>query len=419
MVKRYVFTSRVALLFLIWLSAYPSLAQKVIPVDTSHAQVLRIDPSNAFGGTAKEVLEDIEYIPLETTKESLFGQIDRLEVTDEHFVILDKSTNSILFFDRRGRYKHKIYGGNPNMDKSCRILSFAVNNLTKELVYPSWKNKEFKYMVFDFQGKKVREIPRNVNLFYDYKFIGKNEVVVSQNYQEAKEGESATKFMVNFYKDLQDNYANIFPYQSGDMALDQDYFTIHKNFTYGGSDTAFLFTKPQDYNVYKITPKTASLLYKYILPAQNSLPKGFLTDSVFKDKRLKLIQKGNVYFNLQYCYLMAPNLIFHLSMWDGGTKEDDFIYNLKSGQLFAYNHISTDETAFFLPLSGDRKVTVGFAASDGEHLFTELSSREMFRAQEEHKDKNIKYNPILQQYFSKGTERDNPVILQLRLKDKL
>lgn len=82
--------------------------QKVIPIDTSNVQILRIDPSNATGGNASEIFESIKYIPLQTTKESLFGKIGQLEITDQYFIILDQSTNSILFFNKDGTYHHKI-----------------------------------------------------------------------------------------------------------------------------------------------------------------------------------------------------------------------------------------------------------------------------------------------------------------------
>ncbi|MEO8399854.1 MAG: hypothetical protein ABI550_08590, partial [Ignavibacteriaceae bacterium] len=36
---------------------------------------LRIDPAQAYGGSLASVFSSIEYIPLETTKESLFGDV--------------------------------------------------------------------------------------------------------------------------------------------------------------------------------------------------------------------------------------------------------------------------------------------------------------------------------------------------------
>jgi hypothetical protein len=55
----------------------------------SFAQVkhtLRIDPDNARGGTTGEIIDSIKFIPLETKKESVFGVIEQMEVTDSLFI---------------------------------------------------------------------------------------------------------------------------------------------------------------------------------------------------------------------------------------------------------------------------------------------------------------------------------------------
>src|SRR3569833_2319900 len=76
-------------------------------MQTMHAQQvekLRIDPSQAYGGKVSEYFEQVNYIPLETTKESLFGDINQLAITDSSFVITDMDTRAVLFFTRKGRY---------------------------------------------------------------------------------------------------------------------------------------------------------------------------------------------------------------------------------------------------------------------------------------------------------------------------
>lgn len=62
---------------------------------------IRINPGQAYGGTMQEYFDSIEYIPLETTQESLFGDISQLLVTDTGFVINDSDTKTILFFRLR------------------------------------------------------------------------------------------------------------------------------------------------------------------------------------------------------------------------------------------------------------------------------------------------------------------------------
>lgn len=87
-----------SIIFYLLISCAGISAQHIIPIDTSNVKTLRVDPDNAFGASASEAFQSATYIPLETTKESTFGKIDKLEITDEYFIVLDENTNSILFF---------------------------------------------------------------------------------------------------------------------------------------------------------------------------------------------------------------------------------------------------------------------------------------------------------------------------------
>jgi hypothetical protein len=62
---------------------------------------------------------------------------------------------------------------------------------------------------------------------------------------------------------------------------------------------------------------------------------------------------------------------------------------------------------------------VGLASRDGTFVYTSLSSLCLFKANEENKDNNVKLPVGLAVYFTKGSTKDNPVILQLTLKDGL
>ena len=73
----------------------------VIASSTAYNQVLkiRVNPQQAFGGPASEYFDTIEYIPLETTKESLFGYPGQLILTESTIVVADPDTRCILFFN--------------------------------------------------------------------------------------------------------------------------------------------------------------------------------------------------------------------------------------------------------------------------------------------------------------------------------
>ncbi|TCD00921.1 6-bladed beta-propeller [Pedobacter psychroterrae] len=414
--------SRLIFFGLLYTLPLPILAQRVIPIDTSMVVELRIDPANSYGGSASEVFESAEYIPLETTRESIFGSIDQMEVTDQYFIILDKNTNSILLFTKEGKYHAKVAGGSINANRENAIYSFNVNKWKKEIVYYKGSRTGSKYIIYDFNGKKLKEEPFDYKkdpYLSDYEFIGPDEVVSSLGYNIDTSRVKA-RYLVEYVKDFKKKYAAAYPYDVQEYKYAEDNYPSYPTFTNAGNDTSFLYTKPGEYNIYKVTPNTVRQLFKILLPMFSSLPAGYVRDSAFRDNRRKFIENNkNIIYMLNHCYLLEDNLVFKAHTWNGNDRQSNLLYNLKSGMLFSYDNILTDDKTFFLPIHEAVRVVRGFLASDGKQVYCQFSSVEMFRAWEQNKDKKPVYNEVLKHYFSKGSDRDNPVLLRIKFKNQL
>lgn len=407
---------------LLYTLSLPILAQRVIPIDTSMVVELRVDPANSYGGSASEVFESADYIPLETTRESTFGRIDQMEVTDQYFIILDKNTNSILLFTKEGKYHAKIAGGSVNANRDNAIYSFNVNKWKKEIVYYKGSRTGSKYIIYDFNGKKLKEEPFDYKkdpYLSDYEFIGPDEVVSSLGYN-IDTPRVKTRYLVEYVKGFRKKYATSFSYDVEEYKYAEDNFPSYPTFTIAGNDTSFLYTKPGEYDIYKITPNTVCQQFKVLLPMFSSLPAGYGKDSVFHVNRRKFIENNkNIIYMLNHCYLLGDNLALKAHSWNGNNKQSNLIYNLKSGMLISYDDILTDEKSFFLPIHEIVRTVRGFLASDGQQVYCQFSSVEMFRARHQNTDKKPAYSEVLKQYFSKGSDRDNPVLLKIKFKDQL
>ncbi|TDQ08513.1 6-bladed beta-propeller [Pedobacter metabolipauper] len=383
---------------------------------------LRVDPSNASGGSASDIFEGAIYIPLETTKESTFGQISQLEVTDEYFIIRDENTNSILFFTKAGKFHAKIQGGNSNLDYTKRIRDFKVNRWTKEIIFQN--TMMMTWFHYDFNGKKLKEIEirKGEPHFSDFVFLGEDKLVVSSGYNDYLPANAKDGHFLDYVQHFKDTLATALYYSKDILPINDDVLSPSTGpfFNYG-IDTEFFYIKPYNYSIYKVTPKGVSEAYQFIFPLFSALPSDFIQNPDFKQKRIKYIEHNtDKIFALSNCYQMKDNLIFRANTMNVDNKEEDLIYNLKTGTLIAYNHILTDESTCFLPIGeGYNFGNTGLMACDGKSLYTDFSSLEMFQAYEKNADKSIKYSPGLTAYFTKGSNRDNPVLLQIRLKEKL
>ena len=121
---------------------------------------IRIDPAHARGGTASQIFEKVNFIPLETTKESLFGKIDQLAVTKDYFIILDEQTNSILIFKKNGKFHAKIAGGGTQMGNNTsnkywkNIQEFyIIESANKAMIEILWRKSEIEII-----GKPIMDV---------------------------------------------------------------------------------------------------------------------------------------------------------------------------------------------------------------------------------------------------------------------
>lgn len=389
----------------------------------AQAITLRIDPFESHGANASQIFDEVNYIPLETTKESLFGRIDQLEVTDKYFVVLDDNTNSILIFDKKGKFHAKIKGGDINTNYKNRLGSFKIVPSKNLIECHSMFATQIK--TYDFEGKKVSEKKVDFN-FLDYHHFP-DDSIAYYNYLFPMDNNKDSILNEIWLVKNNKEYQHFLPYNikrvnltSGEIMLSSDI----KFFYSSGNDTSVFFLRPYDYTVYELTAHSLLPRFNFILPLVNSLPKNFTTDPSYNGKHLKtFMDNNNIVYNLGYTYLLNDNLFFKLIAYNGLEHNNSFIYNLKSGDLIGINHILPDSSTYYLPitddgLGGDFLIS-NFLTCDGKYIYTAYSSLILFNIKKSSEDKNINYPPILKSYFETETRKSNPVIVQLKPKENL
>lgn len=400
-----------------------SYAQKVIPVDTAHVVTLRLDPQNAMGGNVSDYFEQVNYIPLETTNESEFGSISQLEVTDDYYIIFDQNTRCILLFTKAGKFHTKIKGST-----KYGIYNFTYNKFTKEIIY--YNNENGTTFYCDLNGKVIKTYKRAGDLGKDEKspnglyYFAADRAISTGSFNSLDTADKYFKnysdALIHYVKDDKTVYQKglSFPKSLGKI----EPMSFGKSVTNILNDTTFFYSKPLSFSLYTVTPNTIALSYKLIFPAGVSLPKDFLTNPVYDKERRGYYEKHtNQIFSLGNCYRTGNNLIFEAgNLWDYRNKENSLIYNLKTGSLLAYKHILPDEGSYYLPLIENLGYSFGAVLlnCDGEHLYASVSALSMFKAHEDSAEKKAKYPPELDEYFKKRNRRDNPVIIQMKLKNQ-
>jgi len=72
------------------------------PVDTIY-----VNPPDEYL-TAEDIFAQIEFIPLETNRTSLFANIDDIIILSDRYIILDRETNVVLIFEKSGKFIGKF-----------------------------------------------------------------------------------------------------------------------------------------------------------------------------------------------------------------------------------------------------------------------------------------------------------------------
>ncbi|MEC5145888.1 6-bladed beta-propeller [Chitinophaga sp. 212800008-4] len=385
---------------------------------TCHAQqegiTLRIDPEAAIGATTSKLFTAIDYIPLETNKESLFGKIDQLYVTDEYYIILDMDTNAVLFFLKDGKFHSKINCGRKTDEVKAHF--FTVDN-TNRMIKIGYNFNKVK--VFSFDGNLMRNYEDTTGAYYFYQLSGNTLLSYNINYSYKKNRQDSVDYELKFYSDGNLS-GKAFQYANYNrMICNEDLTSVAGGFFFdtGNPDNVTLI-RYYGYDIYAVSKDSIRRKYTFVFPQQRSLPRDFKYAPDYYGKRFAYIKNtSGVIFTVSHFFQLGGLLFFKLNTLNGSAS---YIYDLHSAALIAVDHIASDADNGYLPVTMNGNystanfITYSFLTTDGVNIYASVSSREMFDARDAASNRGVRYNDRIQAYFSNSSARSNPVIIKLK-----
>ena len=298
-------------------------------------------------------IADVEYIPLETTDESVLSVSTAWKISDKFIILKDHGT--IHIFDRKGKhlYKHCNIGQGPN-EHGNFIFLFTVD----------FKDEEFyiydrrKIQVYDFTGKWKRTLKIPEDMMYSSMFDYNEQYLIAYNLPFD---------YYNFENPLDDKH----PYylidkQDGthvplDITLnniDKREFTETNNFIRACAiRMAFITPILTNNHDILIADYRLDTLYNYKEKELKAIAIQYPSVYGQKDKTPTIV--GAVGYSDQYLFFKPvkmeydskhvhkPYIDAPLLMWDRNTNE---IFNV---QLFDSNIIEDKKTRIFMQLGRD------------------------------------------------------------------
>lgn len=387
------------------------------------AQTLYFDPNSTIGAPASRVFENITYIPLETTRQSLFGQISRLVVTDQYFIIFDYDTQGLYFFDRAGKFIKKYKDDKYNvaamqlMEKENALYLMQVNKNFRpteqerdELVRNPFSKSSIKYGrsvlygLADIQSEQITEIKGFTISMTNPHYLAPDQWAYSLVLEDKNAKDS-----VDFELKISNGSKTLrayFPYAKRNSSYLSDPGNIE--FYNTGQPGTLLFTRPYNYSIYQLTPDSATILYNFVLPFENTVPKTFFTKPFSSRNELREYKQINPGYVWRINGLVPVNNYLFFTL-DYQKRDRRFIFDRNSNRFYNINRISPDSSNAYLPVMG-----WGIQYYDKTLVYSSISSDAMFRSKETEQHRNPVYTPLLKEYFEKSKPTSNPVIIILK-----
>ena len=188
--------------------------QQIEDVDSSEVKIISIPSlSGTEVGLFSDVYSSVNYIPLESTPNSLVGEISRLFITKSgYFLVYDKNNSSIMVFDSEGKFRNLIghCGHGPN--EYIFANEVAYNHYNDQVVV--YDNVKKTILNYDINGNFLNKYQLNyhvrtfdvvdeshiaVYMDYDADFTNQN---VDYNYKIIDNKGIEVKFYDPFHEDM-------------------------------------------------------------------------------------------------------------------------------------------------------------------------------------------------------------------------
>lgn len=379
---------------------------------------LRIDPTTAIGGSASQLIENVSFTILESTPESVFGSIEQLAVTPAYYIILDRSTNAILIFDKSGKYHAKIKARAVSNRNNYYMSSFCYDKFNQLIQVAG----DQEAVGFNTDGKFIKKI-KTYGYGYDMLNIAQGKTA-GHSYDADRMNKDSIAYQIVVI-DEQGISQKQLPYNYKYALLEsRDILSANHSTFYATDDTAAYFVRPYDFNIYYLSAHNFYPVYRFVFPMANTLPRDFLTDSSLNGKRIAYVEKNKTfYYNLDGIFKMGNNLFFRPCSYSG--RNDGYVYNLATKHLIALDKITADESTHFLFVTDSRTggvdfINHNFLATDSTSFYTSYSSLVLFQQKEATAEKKPVYPPALATYFKDARNRKgNPVIIRVTFKREM
>lgn len=389
-----------------------------------------VDPKSASGIKASKFIDSIDFIPLETTKESKYSNSYWFILAKNQYVIMDNTANALFVFNKKTgkflykyknekkRYKINSIQYVPSKDavliKSINNHYTISDNKALQLI-KRWKGRDISKYVsmkwlyldngFKIQSARAPSLVLNPNVTYiDNGFIYRNyaydKYAKDSILYRIVQYDSYNRIRHKYFPYL--NLSKLWSYYNNYMLALPVGSTLNKN--------TMLFQLDYSPVIYEIFPDTIVERYRFIFPMANVMPSTF--NSLKFNSNIdfeKYKEKHNE--AISYSFVMLQHgkyLIFGVT-----TLGYDYMhFMLLNNTLYSLDRLTSDSSIYNLPAN---IFTENISRQDNNYIYAVIDAATMLK-QKQSLLANKNVSQAFKNYLNKMTKDDNNIVIRIKLK---
>ncbi|MDR2147845.1 MAG: 6-bladed beta-propeller [Tannerella sp.] len=344
------------------------------------------------------LFDDVFFVKLETTEESLIGRISQILFTRDRIIVVDQDiAKNILVFDRSGKFLNSVGSIGQGPEEYTAIQHVA---LTPDSTMIAVKSYTQEIKLYTLDGKFVKNLKMKYNN-YVFEFLSEQIIVLENssggNQIDENNPGYRPRLLVSdmsgqiLYSAFQSYYKKSFTYTTT--------FPIQK---YGQK---VFYNPPYTDTVFCLTPE--GIYSQYVFNMKGVVPP--VMDENMTDKELKNFLNRYYYFNGEFIDL--ENSVY-VRFWAARNPWGQFVlYSKKQEKAFCCNSSFSDPIFFFYDTPNTRY--------EDNYLVTNRYAYDIMNMQEDvyrwaNTQSEEKRKPI-EVLYKDLTEDDNPVLFFFRV----
>ena len=180
--------NRIALSFIVIasiLSCKDKEPQPKLPIFEVMANMQKVKLSN--------LVDSIQYLPLETNDSSLIGNISRIVATPHQIFVGDRLANSVFVFNKQGKFLHKICRQGRGPEEYIRLYDFDVNEQDSSIYFYCGTHIQ----IYDYNGNYKQTVPIDSSLFPTTMAVSNHCIYLSMNYNTCLEDQPYNSIFID------------------------------------------------------------------------------------------------------------------------------------------------------------------------------------------------------------------------------